>query len=157
MSGEKNLSLEELLTVIWVWQCELYPKLRDLQKEFEATASCPRQPEKHVETYRQLLNQFRFISADAIRTNKAAVSMLLCKSSEMVFFEQANPLLAEAANLKHFDASKLLKKPTRKARIEALRTIMALLSVDDAGNKLYTLTNVIDIMNKAVILRPSQV
>lgn len=142
LNKKLELSLSQMLDVIWVWQCECKPKYLPVGQNFSCSCGRGFNPEKHIEEYNYLLEQLCSDNPqDYLDYTKAAMSMLKYNSVVVFsFFEKPN---AEFGKLPRWgiDAEKQIKEPDAQSKHEARSIIKTLLSVKNNGTPAYSVGN----------------
>ena len=142
LNKKLELSLSQMLDVIWVWQCEIEPQYLPVWKSYNCSCGRVLNPETHIEEYNSLLEQLcSDTSQNHLDYTKAAMSMLAYNSVWVFgFFEKPN---AEFGKLPRWgiDAEKQIKEPDAQSKHEARSIIKTLLSVKNNGTPAYSVGN----------------
>ena len=137
-----ELSLSQILDIIWVWQCECKPKYLPNWKNYNCSCGRVLNPEKHIEEYNSLLEQLCSApSPGNLDYTKAAMSMLRYNSILVFsFLEKPNAGLGKLPRW-GIDAAKQIKEPDSQAKQKARALIKMLLTVGDDGTLAYAVAD----------------
>lgn len=150
-----ELSLSQILNVIWVWQCEFIPTYSPLWQNCKSSLRGGYKPESHIADYNHLLEQICMSTPqEQLDYTQDAMKMLAYNiaigffgliekptiESEDVQFQQVLESL-QKLKAERIDAVRQLKEPSDEAKQEARTLIKTLLAVETDGYPVYAYAN----------------